>query len=79
MFIIEVYACSYCSFEFFYRIIIHNFSFVQVGIAHYMDNMEISIKKQIQNELIRSRNSMIKEIRRELFEKMTHAMKSQGV
>jgi hypothetical protein len=50
-----------------------------VGIAHYMDNLEISIKKQIQNELIRSRNSMIKEIRRELFEKMTHAMRSQGV
>ncbi len=55
------------------------FCFFQVGIAHYMDNLEISIKKQIQNELARSRNSMIKEIRRELFEKMTHAMRSQGV
>lgn len=54
-------------------------SFFKVGIAHYMDSLEISIKKQIQNELIRSRNSMIKEIRRELFEKMTHAMRSQGV
>lgn len=50
-----------------------------VGIAHYMDNLDISIKKQIQNELARSRNSMIKEIRRELFEKMTFAMRSQGV
>jgi len=50
-----------------------------VGIAHYMDNLDISIKKQIQNELTRSRNSMIKEIRRELFEKMTYAMRSQGV
>lgn len=50
-----------------------------VGIAHYMDNMETPIKKQIQNELVRSRNSMIKEIRRELFEKMTFAMRSQGV
>ncbi len=50
-----------------------------MGIAHYMDNLDISIKKQIQNELIRSRNSMIKEIRRELFEKITHAMRSQGV
>lgn len=52
---------------------------VLVGIAHYMDNLDPMVKKQIQNELIRSRNSMIKEIRRELFEKMTHAMKSQGV
>jgi len=50
-----------------------------VGIAHYMDNLDLSVKKQIQNELTRSRNSMIKEIRRELFEKMTNAMKSQGV
>ncbi|UJR09139.1 hypothetical protein I4U23_013386 [Adineta vaga] len=51
----------------------------RVGIAHYMDSLEISVKKQIQNELVRSRNSMIKEIRRELFEKMTFAMRSQGV
>lgn len=50
-----------------------------VGIAHYMENLDVSIKKQIQNELTRSRNSMIKEIRRELFEKMTFAMRSQGV
>ena len=50
-----------------------------VGIAHYMENLDISIKKQIQNELTRSRNSMIKEIRRELFEKMTFAMRSQGM
>ena len=50
-----------------------------MGIAHYLDNLDVSIKKNIQNELTRSRNSMIKEIRRELFEKMTHAMKSQGV
>jgi len=50
-----------------------------VGIAQYMENLENSIKKQIQNELIRSRNSMVKEIRRELFEKMTYAMRSQGV
>lgn len=44
-----------------------------------MDNLDISIKKQIQNELIRSRNSMIKEIRREIFEKITNALRSQGV
>jgi hypothetical protein len=50
-----------------------------VGVAQYMDNLDISIKKQIQIELIRSRNSMIKEIRRELFDKITHAMRSQGV
>lgn len=50
-----------------------------MGIAHYAENLDGSVKKQIQNELVRSRNSMIKEIRRELFEKMTHAMKSQGV
>jgi hypothetical protein len=37
------------------------------------------MKKQIQNELIRSRNSMIKEIRREILEKMTFALRSQGV
>jgi hypothetical protein len=48
-------------------------------MAHYMDNLEISIKKQIQNELIRSRNSMIKEVRREIFEKITHALRSQRV
>ncbi|CAF1253495.1 unnamed protein product [Adineta steineri] len=52
---------------------------LRVGIAHYMDNLETSVKKQMQNELVRSRNSMIKEIRRELFEKMTFAMRSQGV
>ena len=39
----------------------------------------MSIKKQIQAELIRSRNSMIKEIRREIFEKMTRALRSQRV
>ena len=55
------------------------FFLFSVGIAHYMDNLDLSVKKQIQNELTRSRNSMIKEIRRELFEKMTNAMKSQGV
>ena len=50
-----------------------------VGIAHSTDNLDLALKKKIQNESIRSRNSMIKEIRRELFEKMTHAMRSQGV
>jgi hypothetical protein len=44
-----------------------------------MDSLDISMKKQIQNELNRSRNSMIKEIRREIFEKMTFALRSQGV
>jgi hypothetical protein len=44
-----------------------------------MDNLDISIKKQIQNELIGSRNSMIKEIRREILEKMTDALRSQQV
>ncbi len=44
-----------------------------------MDNLDISIKKQIQNELIGSRNSMIKEIRREILEKMTDALRSQRV
>jgi hypothetical protein len=44
-----------------------------------MDKLDISMKKQIQNELIRSRNSMITEIRREIFEKMTYALRSQGV
>jgi Cft2 family RNA processing exonuclease len=48
-------------------------------MAQYMDTVEISIKKQIQNELIRSRNSMIKDFRREIFEKITHAFRSQGV
>ncbi|CAF1465550.1 unnamed protein product, partial [Adineta ricciae] len=52
---------------------------LRVGIAHYMDNLDVSVRKQIQNELVRSRNSMIKEIRRELFEKITFAMRSQGV
>ncbi|CAM4901377.1 unnamed protein product [Rotaria socialis] len=47
--------------------------------AHIMDNLEISMKKQIQNELIRNRNSMIKEIRREIFEKLTYALRSQKV
>ena len=50
-----------------------------VGITHSTDNLDLAIKKKIQNESIRSRNSMIKEIRRELFEKITHAMRSQGV
>ncbi len=54
------------------------FSF-EVTVAHYMDKLDISMKKQIQNELIRSRNSMIKEIRREILEKMTFALRSQGV
>jgi hypothetical protein len=44
-----------------------------------MDKLDISMKKQIQNELIRSRNSMIKEMRREILEKMTYALRSQGV
>lgn len=48
-------------------------------VAHYMENLDIEQRKQIQNELIRSRNSMIKEIRREIFDKMTRALKSQGV
>lgn len=37
------------------------------------------MKKQIENELIRSRNSMIKEIRREIFDKITFILKNQGV
>lgn len=53
--------------------------FCKVIAAHYMDHLDMSMKKQIQNELIRSRNSMIKEIRREIFEKMTYALRSQGV
>ncbi len=53
--------------------------FILVTIAQCMDNLDISMKKQIQNELIQSRNSMIKEIRREIFDKMTYALKSQGV
>ena len=44
-----------------------------------MNNLDISMKKQIQSELIRSRNSMIKEIRREITEKTTYALRSQGV
>jgi hypothetical protein len=51
----------------------------QATAAQYMDNLEVPIKKQIQNELIRSRNSMMKEIRREIFEKMTRVLRSQGV
>ncbi|CAF5024968.1 unnamed protein product, partial [Rotaria socialis] len=51
----------------------------EVSSAHIMDNLEISMKKQIQNELIRNRNSMIKEIRREIFEKLTYALRSQKV
>ncbi len=52
---------------------------ISVTAAQCMDNLDISMKKQIQNELIRSRNSMIKEIRREIFEKITYALRSQGV
>jgi hypothetical protein len=55
------------------------FFFVQVMITHYMYNLDIFIKKQIQNELIRSCNSMIQDIRREIFEKMTRTLRSQGV
>ena len=62
----------YCCFNFIYL-------FIQVISAHFMENLEISIRKQIQNELIRSRNSMMKEIRREIFEKITHAFRSQRV
>ncbi|CAM4776239.1 unnamed protein product [Rotaria magnacalcarata] len=51
----------------------------RVSSTHIMDNLEISMKKQIQNELIRNRNSMIKEIRREIFEKLTYALRSQKV
>lgn len=72
------FVCESCFFFVSKRLMAFFLLFV-VGIAHYMDNLEVSIKKQIQNELTRSRNSMIKEIRRELFEKMTHAMRSQGV
>ena len=44
--------------------------YLVASIAHYMENLDIEMRKQIQSELIRSRNSMIKEIRREIFDKM---------
>jgi len=53
--------------------------YLVASIAHYMENLDIEMRKQIQSELIRSRNSMIKEIRREIFDKMTRALKSQGM
>ncbi|CAF3549990.1 unnamed protein product [Adineta steineri] len=52
---------------------------LRVTTALYMDNLESQLKKQIQNELIRSRNSMIKEIRREILEKITRVLTSQKV
>ena len=74
MFIIEVCIQKFHAYDCMCMCVV-----ILVGIAHYMDNLDVSIKKHIQNELTKSRNSMIKEIRRELFEKMTHAMRSQGV
>lgn len=39
----------------------------------------MNMRKQIDGELSRSRNLMIKEIRREIRDKMTFALKSQGM
>lgn len=74
MYIIRVDLASKKKFELCFY-----FAFLQVIAAHYMDHLDLVMKNQIQNELIRSRNSMIQEIRREIFEKMTFALRSQGV
>ena len=52
---------------------------VLVTVTPCIASLDMNMRKQIDNELIRSRNSMIKEIRREIREKMTFTMKSQGV
>lgn len=56
-----------------------NLMFVLVTVAPCIASLDMNMRKKIDNELIRSRNSMIKEIRREIREKITFAMKSQGV
>ena len=53
--------------------------FSEVITAQSMDNLEVQLKKQIQNELLRICNSMIKEIRRDIFERITRLLTSQGV
>ena len=50
-----------------------------VLVAPCIANLDPIIKKQLDNELTRSRTSMIKEIRREISDKITFILKSQGV
>ena len=50
-----------------------------VSTAHHLDQLEVSLKNQIQNDLIQSRNTMMKDIRRELAETVIDTLRSQEV
>lgn len=50
-----------------------------VSTAHHLDQLEVSLKNQIQTDLIQSRNTMMKDIRRELAETVINTLRSQEV
>ena len=53
--------------------------FVLVATGSHLDHLETSSKKQIKIDLIQSRNTMIKEIRDELFQTVIQTFQSQAM